>query len=332
MISLLTVTRHPIEGWPTQAELFELAREARRSLCERAFRIVKLYVDLAGWTEDQAALHFFTLVRLAFATTAMEGAEAGMLVFGRAAHVAPKNGWALALVEALLSRCHYENGERIAARVRLNSAIGLLSGLDANEVAPDAWLSLADAAVPFDTGLVRDAIRFSETTRAVSYDEPATRMFRMLERGRLAEALGDNSDAETQYRLAWQTTRENGDVRAAIAAAARLGALTDDAHAWSYVRMHAHRCHPSWWPIALADARERRKDLRLTPAQRDVLARVCAGESNRAIAEATNRSVSRIRDIVAELFAVFGVERRTRAALVAAANHHDFMRSRGETA
>ena len=52
------------------------------------------------WTEREATLHFFTLIRLAFATTSIEGAEAGMHVFGRAAQAAPKNGWALALVEA----------------------------------------------------------------------------------------------------------------------------------------------------------------------------------------------------------------------------------------
>ncbi|HWT04609.1 MAG TPA: hypothetical protein VN224_02535 [Xanthomonadales bacterium] len=332
MISLLTVIRNPIEGWPTQADLFELAHEARTSLCTRALRIVQQYVDLAGWTEDQATLHFFTLIRLAFATTAVEGPEAGMLVFGRAAHIAPRNGWAPALVEAVMSRGYYENGERIAARVRLNSAIGLLAGLDPQTVYPDAWLSLADAAVPFDVALARDAIRYSETTRALSYDEPTTRMFGILERGRLAEALGARDDAEIHYRNAWQTARDNGDVRGAIAVAARLGALTDDAQAWSYVREHAHRCHPTWWPISLADARERRNEPRLTPAQREVFARICAGESNKAIAIATGRSVSRVRDIVAELFVVFGVERRTRAALVATANGHDRVRASGETA
>jgi hypothetical protein len=39
-----------------------------------------------------------------------------------------------------------------------------------------------------------------------------------------------------------------------------------------------------------------------------------------------------VRDIVAELFAVFGVERRTRAALVATAHGHDRVRASGETA
>ena len=332
VISLLTLAQRPVDGWPTPADLFTLAREARMSLSRRALSLVRDHVDRVGWTEDQALIRFLTLIRLAFATTAVEGPEAGMLVFGRAAEVAPNNGWALALVEAVMSRGYYENGERIAARVRLNSAIRHLAGLDPSTVYPDAWLGVADAAIPFDPDLARDAIRYSETTQATSHDDATTRMFRMLERGRLAEALGARDDAAIHYRMAWQTARDHGDVRGGIAVAVRLAMLTGDPQAWSYVREHAHRCHPSWWPIRLLDARDRRNEPSVTPAQRQVLARICAGQSNKAIAVSTGRSVSRVRDIVAELFAVFGVQHRTRAALVAAANGHDLVKAVSETA
>jgi len=332
MVSLLMFPKRTIEGWPTRADLFELAREARTSLCTRALHIVQEHVDHAGWTEDDAVVHFLTRIRLAFATTAIEGPEAGMLVFERAAEVAPDNGWALALVEAIMSRGYYENGERIAAGVRLSSAINHLAGLDPQTVCPDAWLSVAAAAAPFDPDYASDAIRYSETTRAVSHDEPTTRMFRMLERGRLADVLGARDDAEIHYRMAWQTARGNGDVRGGIAAAVRLARLTGDPHAWSYIRENADRCHPSWWPIRLLNARDERNEPSLTPAQRVVLMRICAGQSNKAIAGATGRSVSRVRDIVAELFEAFGVQNRTRAALVAAANGMDVVNGSAENA
>jgi DNA-binding CsgD family transcriptional regulator len=322
VVSLLTVTVSPIEGWPSHADLLALAQRARVALDRRALCVVHHHVDDVAWSHDEALPHFLTLMRLAFATTSIEGEEEGLLVFHRAALAARGNGWARAFVEAMKSRAYFSSGERIAARTHFESAVDHILTVDPETVCPDAWLGLADASLPFDADFASDAVRKSESTLAASDDEQLTRTYRMLLRGRTAEALGNPADAEIHYRMAWDVMRAAGDVRSAIIAAVQIGMLTGDRAAWSYARQHAELCHPTWWPMRALAAENERRAFPLTPAQREVLARIRAGASNKGIAAETGRSVSRVRDIVAELFDLFSVEPRTRAALVMTANRY----------
>ena len=322
VVSLLTVAVSPVKGWPTHVDLLALAQRARVALDRRALCIVHHHVDDVAWSQDEATPHFLTLMRLAFATTSIEGEEEGLLMFHRAALAARGNHWALAFVEAMKSRSYFSSGERIAARTHFESAVDHILSIDPDTVCPDAWLGVADASLPFDADFASDAVRKSESTLATSPDEQLTRTYRMLLRGRIAEALGHSADAEIHYRMAWDIMRAAGDLRSAIITAVQIGMLTGDRDAWSYAREHAQRCHPTWWPMRALAAENERRAFPLTPAQREVLARIRAGASNKGIAAETGRSVSRVRDIVAELFDLFGVEPRTRAALVMTANRY----------
>ncbi len=322
MISLLDLPGPLPVGWPTRADLFDLAHKARASFDRRALRIVQQHVDAADWTADEELL-FYTMMRLASATMALEGDEAGMLAFGRVARRFTNDVRAQALVEAVMSRAYYEAGERIAARERLETAIAHLRTVDPATVCAECWLGLADAAMPFDLDFARDAIRYSESCAIETPLEPHKPEFRTFVRGRLAEALGDADDAATHYQIAFASARATNDLRITIIIAVRLGTISGNSDAWAFVAEHAHRCDPSWWPIRLLDAHDAYVP-RVTHAQREVLARVCAGQSNRTIGLETGRSISRVRDIVAELFDIFGVQPRTRAALVAVANRYDF--------
>ena len=323
VLSLLMVSVPPIEGWPTHDELLALAQRARVTLDRRALCIVHHHIEDVPWSPDEALPLFLTVMRLAFATTSIEGEEEGLLVFHRAALTARGNEWARAFVEAMKSRVYFTSGERIAARTHFESAVDHILSLDPDTVCPDAWLGLADASIPFDVDFASDAVRKSESTLAASHDETSTRTYRMLIRGRLAEARGASADAEVHYRMAWDVMRGVGDVRGAIIVAVQLGLLTGDSSAWAYAREHANLCHPTWWPMRALAAENARRAFPLTPAQREVLVRIRSGASNRGIAAETGRSVSRVRDIVAELFDLYGVQPRTRAALVTTANRYD---------
>jgi DNA-binding CsgD family transcriptional regulator len=323
VVSLLTLSVPPVEGWPTHDELLALAQHARVTLDRRALCIVHHHIDDVPWSQDEALQLFLTLMRLAFATTSVEGEEEGVLVFARAALAASGNAWASGYVEAMKSRVYFASGERIAARTHFEAAVDHILSVDPDTICPDAWLGLAEASIPFDVDFAGDAVRKSESTRAASHDPAVTRSHRMVIRGRLAEALGQRADAETHYRMAWDVARADGDVRTGIVIGVQLGLLTRDGSAWSYVREHSRLCHPSWWPIRALAAEDMRRAFAMTPAQRDVLARIRRGASNRAIAAETGRSVSRVRDIVAELFDLFGVQPRTRAALVTTAHRYE---------
>jgi|GEM_PF-3387414 len=328
VISLLTVAVRPIEGWPTHADLLVLAQRARMSLDRRALYLVHNHVDDVAWSQEEALPYFLTLVRLAFAMTSIEGEEEGMLIFHRASLAARGNEWAQAHVEAMISRKYFTSGERIAARTHFESAVDHILGVDPDTVCADAWLGVADASIAFDPDFASDAVRKSESTRAASQDEPSMRTYRMLVRGRLAEALGEPTDAEIHYRMAWDIMRADGDLRGAIIVAVQLGMLTGDRAAWSYARDHAALCHPTWWPMRALAAENDRRAFPLSPAQSAVLARIRAGASNKGIAAETGRSISRVRDIVAELFDTFGVQPRTRAALVTTANRYERVNER----
>jgi DNA-binding CsgD family transcriptional regulator len=323
VVSLLTVSVPPVEGWPTHEELLVLAQRARLALDRRALCIVHHHIEDVAWSQDESLPLFLTLMRLAFATTSIEGEEEGMLVFARAALAAPGNAWARAYVEAMKSRVYFASGERIAARTHFEAAVDRVLSVDPDTICPDAWLGLAEASIPFDVDFAADAVRKSESTRAASHDAAVTRSHRMVIRGRLAEALGRGAEAETHYRTAWDVVRADGDVRTGVVVGVQLGSLTGDRAAWSYVREHASLCHPTWWPMRALAAEDVRRAFQMTPAQREVLARIRGGASNRAIAAETGRSVSRVRDIVAELFDLYGVQPRTRAALVSTANRYE---------
>jgi DNA-binding CsgD family transcriptional regulator len=325
VVSLLTLAAPPVDGWPTHAELFALAQRARVALDRRALCVVHHHIDDVPWSEDEALALFLALMRLAFATISIEGEEEGMLVFHRAALAARGIPWASAYVEALKSRVYFASGERIAARTHFESAVDHVLSVDPDTVCPEGWLALAEASLPFDMDFAADAIRKSENTQAASHDQAIVPAHRMVIRGRLAEALGLRADAEMHYRMAWDVTRAQDDVRTGIVVAVQIGSLTGDRAAWAYVREHANLCHPTWWPMRALAAEETRQAFPLTPAQRDVLARIRTGASNRGIAAETGRSVSRVRDIVAELFDIFAVQPRTRAALVSAANRYEPM-------
>ena len=322
-ISLLTVRVPPVEGWPSHDDLLALAHRARVTLDRRALCIVHHHLDDVAWSHDEALPLFLTRMRLAFATTSIEGEEEGMLAFQQAALAASGLVWAGAYVEAIKSRVYFASGERIAARTHFESAVDHILSIDPDAVCPDAWLGLAEASIPFDVDFASDAVRKSESSRAASLDERMTRRHRMLVRGRIAEALGLKSDAETHYRMAWDIVRPDGDVRTGIVLGVHLGTLLGDRAAWAYVREHANLCHPSWWPIRALAAEDARRAFPMTPVQREVLARIRSGASNRGIAAETGRSVSRVRDIVAELFDLFEVEPRTRAALVSTAHRYE---------
>jgi DNA-binding CsgD family transcriptional regulator len=325
VVSLLTVAFPPVAGWPTHSELLALAQRARVALDRRALCVVHHHIDEAPWSDDEALALFLTLMRLAFATISIEGEEEGMLVFHRAALVARGVAWASAYVEALKSRVYFASGERIAARTHFESAVDHVLSVDPDTVCPEAWLALAEASLPFDIDFAADAIRKSESTRAESHDEAIAPTHRMVIRGRLAEALGLREEAETHYRMAWDIARADGDLRTGIVIAVQLGSLTGDRGAWAYAREHANRFHRTWWPLRALAEENARQAFPLTAAQRDVLARIRTGASNKGIAADTGRSVSRVRDIVAELFDIFAVQPRTRAALVATANQYEPM-------
>ena len=56
----------------------------------------------------------------------------------------------------------------------------------------------------------------------------------------------------------------------------------------------------------------------LTPRERDVLALLARGESNKRIAAALNLSIGTVKGYVSAIFEKLGVEDRTQAALLAA--------------
>ncbi len=130
----------------------------------------------------------------------------------------------------------------------------------------------------------------------------------------VADAAGGSLRAQRSYRRAFETYRGIGFTRRAMSAALRLAEMTGDEAYSAFVDEHAQRLSPrSWIRSTLAATGVQRRDpalLRLSRAEREVLAYLVAGHSTAHIAAVRNRSAQTTRNSISKLLAAFGVASR----------------------
>jgi DNA-binding CsgD family transcriptional regulator len=296
----------------TAAMVVGRAQHASRELDVTALRDAQDAFDRA-WPADATLERFLTGFHAAAAAMALDGERAGVTMLHRARLLAPYPGWE-AYVECIESRVYFDRGEMLAAQIHVEAAAQAIARAKSERVCAGTWFALAECAIPFDRELAQRALAIG--AQRVTDDEEV--WIHVYTAGRVAEALGDRDGAARSYRHAFDLMRAGGDVRSAIIAATRLGSLMQDAAAWRYVREYVGRCHPTWWPMqALSTLASRARIPKLSAMQQKVLTGICAGETNRAIAQRVQRSVHRVGHIVSRLFKMYGVENRSELARAA---------------
>jgi len=133
----------------------------------------------------------------------------------------------------------------------------------------------------------------------------------------IAEGSGDSAGSIGGYRTAFRVFAEIGYVRRAAKAALRLAEITGDSKAIAFVR----RTFPegNWMTDRLS-----KRDLdtrcngspKLSPARREIIVMLCEGLSNNEIAQRRGSSPGTVRNMISQIYEMFGVSRR--AALIRA--------------
>ena len=141
--------------------------------------------------------------------------------------------------------------------------------------------------------------------------------FETLVEAQILEAEGRVREAVGAYREAFRFFSGIRSLRRSLTAAVRLTRLSpDDATVRDHVETVAAEIAKGSWIAPLAEGLRRAGAARwLSPAQRTYLTLLCDGKSNPEIARVCNRSVHTVRNQVAVLFDIFGVQ--SRAELVA---------------
>ncbi|HEY0383419.1 MAG TPA: hypothetical protein VGC72_14590 [Candidatus Elarobacter sp.] len=143
---------------------------------------------------------------------------------------------------------------------------------------------------------------------------PATFAYQRLVEAGVLEAQGDRRTAVRRYKEAFELYVRIGYKRRAVCAALRLARFSTAPSAVAYADAQTRRLPAQSWLRREAHAANQ-PALRLTMVQRDVLALICQGKSNPAIAASRKRSLHTIRNLVARLFVIFGVSSREELAV-----------------
>jgi DNA-binding CsgD family transcriptional regulator len=235
-------------------------------------------------------------------------------------------GWGLS---AAIAR---NAGESYSAIFFAQRAQALLETIDASELHGEeriAILIVAENCAYFDLARAEELLAVYrgmaplEKFVALSGDPRLTAAEAFIE-GVIAQARGDLDAAQTYYRDAFTIFKKLGYVRRALTSAHAYIQLAEDSELRSY--LHDHLTHASNYITAslaqpsyeAAAILERHPVVAsLSRAQREVVALICMGKSNKEVARLRNVGEQTIKNMLTkQIFRAFGVS--SRAALVSA--------------
>jgi DNA-binding CsgD family transcriptional regulator/tetratricopeptide (TPR) repeat protein len=223
-------------------------------------------------------------------------------------------------------------GEMHAATMFAQRADQLLSTLDLSSLAGEerfSLLAVAENCAHFDTARAAELCARYYGLAPVDKMHASSGDVRFVAdeafiTGVVAHARGELDQARTCYRTAFKLLRDIGYVRRAAMAAHNLLRLGEDSEARAYLTAQLHGTS-NFITASLAcidrdsvGGLERHPIVAsLPPAQREVVALVCRGKTNREIAQARNVGEQTIKNMLTKhVFRAFGVS--SRAALVSA--------------
>lgn len=177
---------------------------------------------------------------------------------------------------------------------------------------------LANAGRASDARAMLDVFRDRSTSKAISMSHDArVAGFETLVEAQILEAEGRVHDAVAVYRRAFDFFSGIGSLRRTLTAAVRLIRLSPgNASLWHHLDVIVAQTAEGSWITPLAEGLRRAQAAqKLSSVQRTYLALLCDGKSNPEIAKLCRRSVHTVRNQIATLFEIFGVQ--SRAELVA---------------
>ncbi len=129
------------------------------------------------------------------------------------------------------------------------------------------------------------------------------------------EAVGDESSALRSFIDAFEIFEKIGYKRRATVAALSLARMTRSNKYKAYALMATEGLASSFWMRREAESATRPENPiveGLTPLEKETLALVCEGRTNREIATLQDRSYYTVRNMVSDLLETFGVKNRKR--------------------
>lgn len=235
--------------------------------------------------------------------------------------------WAVSPVQRIFSACRLaallgRYGESRAQRYFAEKGWTEYEGLDTQTRQREHALALSLAEELVHAGRTDEAqslLRYYQDVIAPSIvgSPDAAKLaahFAMIE-GTLRETRGDRGAAENRYLSAFEWFRDADHTHCASVAAYHLATLTGDAQYRQYVAQTLRDASPGYWVKERLE--HRTFEVRLTPAQLDVLKLVTDGLTNKEIAAARGISFFRARNVVADLLNVFGAANRAELSRIA---------------
>jgi DNA-binding CsgD family transcriptional regulator len=301
-----------------------LAHLAVERLDRRTWSIVEERRARMEWpgTELAEARFWITYCAATFASDVQGNLLAAAREAREAQRLAPTDAYRVQAQckRAAIARCA---GEPLSQRDHVDAAAEMYATLKPGELAGDeAIIPLILAEQLANAGCAREAssaydtfVKFSRTSPTVWVRRwPTTYAYQRLVEATVLECNGERRTAVRRYREAFDLYVKLGYKRRAVAAALRLASLNAAPDSGRFAEIHTRRLPAQSWLRREAHAANE-PALRLTTVQRDVLALICQGKSNPAIAAARKRSLHTIRNLVARLFVIFAVSSREELAV-----------------
>jgi len=210
--------------------------------------------------------------------------------------------------------------ERIAQGDHLHAAVSAFESLDVRSLIGDERLvslalseELANAGRPVEARAHFDAYRVcatTPTTLAITEDARRETYERLVE-AQISEAEARKPQAVALYKDVMDRSM-TGSLRHAVIAAIRLGRITGNSEYLQGFATIATRevQSSSWIHASLKAVGEASTLAKLTGLQSEYLGLMCRGFTNPQIAKSRGRSVNTVRNQVAVLFGIFGVQNR----------------------
>ena len=303
-----------------------LAHLAVDSLERRSWGAVSARRAKMHWEEGGLSYPLFRLT-LSAATfeNDIEGRPIEAAIEARRAYeLAPTPAYRIQALCKRASVARYAR-ERIAQGDHLHAAVDAFGSLDVRKLVGDERLvslalseELANAERPIEARSHFEAYRACSTTSATLAitGDGRRETYEQLVEAQIAEAEARKPEAVALYREVLDRSMTSS-LRHAVIAAIRLGCITGDTgYLQGYAALAAREVQDSSWiHAALKGVGEASTLAKLTGLPNEYLGLMCRGFTNPQIAKTRGRSVNTVRNQVAVLFGIFGVQNR--ASLIA---------------
>lgn len=307
--------------------LFTLASLARElPLEDVAARVRSAYETLRPTSGMR--VQYFKLTRVMGWLEALRGDELAAFRYFRAAgKIAPTAFWRVLCTtdRAYLAQTAGEQAFALDQLYDAHEQASALSWHDAEQEDRMALLNLAELFAGVDPAIAQRylalfrSLRTPMDHRMILASDPRVRAFESYPSGMALLRLGEADAAKTMLHQAWEIYRQHDYSWRAALCALGLYKATRETRWLSQARAQAALWPQSWIAREVRSVAEAhaaaRHEAAVSPAQGHVLKLLLEGKRNAEIAAALKRSPNTVRNHIAEIFKIYGVN--SRASLIA---------------